>query len=187
MPVTITELFAACGLSVSGPVRWSEPVPNNGPGVYVIAITRDPDACLWHSDPPVPLPICAQWMISLNPPTIKSKAPLDARSLQHLLSNLWYPFETVLYVGKAGSSFATRVVQFYVHRLGDKGPHAGGQRLLTLSILFDLWVFWGNSPNPDDSERCMFDHFKEAIPALPKPVAFGGPEDVKIRPFANEM
>ena len=34
--ISIFELFSAAGLSPCGPVCWGEPVPERGPGVYVI-------------------------------------------------------------------------------------------------------------------------------------------------------
>ncbi len=35
--ISVRDLFNEVGLSVSGPIKWETPVPELGPGVYVIA------------------------------------------------------------------------------------------------------------------------------------------------------
>lgn len=41
-PLTPDDLFAAAGLTPTGTVRWGEPIPEPGPGVYVVSVA-DPD------------------------------------------------------------------------------------------------------------------------------------------------
>ena len=187
MPVTVTQLFSSCGLPVRGPVRWLTPVPYNGPGVYAVAIACDPDSSIWHSDAPISFAACALWIAGSKSIHACGKTPTSAESLRHLLANYWHPFETILYVGKAGTSVAKRVSRFYRHRLGNSAPHAGGQRLLTLNILGDLWVYWAETNKARTAEGCMLGHFQQHVwtPHQRKAGVRRSDTGLTFRPFAN--
>jgi hypothetical protein len=44
VPSSVSDVLAAAGLSPDGGVRWGDRVPEMGPGVYVVALTGDPQA-----------------------------------------------------------------------------------------------------------------------------------------------
>jgi len=102
-------------------------------------------------------------------------------NLRARLDSFWIPGETVVYIGKATRSLATRIGQYYRTPLGDRAPHAGGHWIKTLSILDDLRVTWAEAEDPSTSEDDLLRAFaelvsKEAAANLP-----AGP----ILPFAN--
>lgn len=55
------------------------------------------------------------------------------------------PDETILYIGKAGTSLNRRVRQYYNTNLGDSKPHAGGHWIKTLDVINDLNIYWTSS------------------------------------------
>ena len=130
--MTPQQLFQAVGLSPSGPVRWREPVPEIGPGVYVVARVASAD---------------------------DTGDPIDAgvALAQERPARWWLPGEPVVYVGKA-VCLRTRLAQFYRHRHGDPAPHRGGQDVLLLTC--PPWVYWSRTAEPQAAERAMLRHFK---------------------------
>jgi hypothetical protein len=42
-PITVTEVFAAAGLTPQGVIPWRGAVPEQRPGVYVVALVSDAD------------------------------------------------------------------------------------------------------------------------------------------------
>jgi hypothetical protein len=68
------------------------------------------------------------------------------------------PDETILYIGKAGTSLNTRVNQFYNHILGNSKPHRGGHWLKTLDNLADLNIYLTathDEPAHEVESRCL--------------------------------
>jgi hypothetical protein len=123
-PVKVHELFTFSGLRGAGPVPWGTPVPEEAPGVYVVATVSDPDA----AHPTVP--------------TSHLPASLKAHWLE----------EPVVYIGQALQPIRKRINQFYQHKHGRRGPHSGGQDILLILSVCPLWVYW--SPTGGNEPRC---------------------------------
>ena len=63
MPTTVSELFANVNLEFDGPVRWSQPVKNRRPGVYVVSTSNDPEKHLGlQSTPFISIEIIGRWI-----------------------------------------------------------------------------------------------------------------------------
>jgi putative transcriptional regulator len=136
--VSVSRLFGAAGLSVCGPVRWTERVPEKRPGVYVVATSSDPS----------------------------SDSGLDRiAGLPKAVAIRWVPSQSVLYAGCTSRSLSIRLNQFYRHKHGDRSPHRGGQDVKLLSCA--LWVFWAPTETPEEAEVRMIEEFEEATGRLP--------------------
>ena len=137
--MTPRQLFDAAALPVLGPVPWREPVPERGPGVYVIARVASADS-------------------------VGERLDAEAVLREERPARLWLPTEPVIYIGKA-TSLRERLNQFYRHRYGDRSPHRGGQDVLLLSC--PLWIDWSAVAVPEAAERAMLGHFKLTVGARP--------------------
>jgi hypothetical protein len=127
MPSTVADVFAAAEVTPAGEVVWGTPVPLDAPGVYVVALTDDPQ----------------------SQDGVLSVAPIDGDALERLLAarpelrldgarprveelaarlRAFSLPEVVLYVGLAGTSVRKRVRQYYRTPLGARRPTraAGG-------------------------------------------------------------
>jgi hypothetical protein len=88
----------------------------------------------------------------------------------------------VLYVGLAGGSVRARVRQYHSTPLGAKRPHAGGWWLRTLSVLDQLWVHWGETPDYESAEHKMLAAFAAGVPAVTRAALH---DSDRVAPFAN--
>lgn len=167
MTPTTMELLGQAGLQAQGPVRWGEPIPSRGPGVYVVEGPSD----LWTA--PLSTPAIEAWLGRV--PGIRvDGVQADARSLAMRLDAFWIHHEPVLYVGRAGTDVGSRVRAYYRTPLGNPRPHAGGQWLKALSILDDLRVWWADNDDPTEAEARLLD-------------AFADRHEVGMLPFANRQ
>ena len=182
MPTTVAQAFAANGLKPAGVVPWGQQVPESGPGVYAIALTKTLTRTL------------ARWLVS----------PLDRGALKQLervcpelsidgaaatgaaigkrISGFWLPDEVVLYMGLAGRSLRTRVRQYYSTPLGAKRPHKGGWWLKTLSVLDELWVHYAPTPDCDEAEKAMLRRFTDGVSATTRAELL---DSACVMPWAN--
>lgn len=181
MPSTVAGLFAAAGLEPAGAVPWRTPVPEGGPGVYVVALTDDPRT----TNPAVPVaPLdrgALERLHSARPELRLDGVPPSVDELAARLSGFWLS-EVVLYIGLAGTSVRSRVRQYYKTRLGEKRPHAGGWWLKTLTVLDDLWVHWAAVADTDVSERAMLTQFAAGVSSGSRGSLHDGE---RVAPFAN--
>ena len=96
-------------------MRWGEPIPSRGPGVYVVEGPAD----LWTA--PLSMPAIEAWLQRV--PGIRvDGVQADARSLARRLDVFWIHHEPVVYVGRAGTDVGGRVRAYYRTRLGDPRP-----------------------------------------------------------------
>jgi hypothetical protein len=148
MPLTVAEIFRKANLSPRDPVRWRAQVSEPGAGIYVVARVGDPtiggEPCLLPFIDPLP-------------------ADLDL-DLEYERQR-WLSNEAVLYIGKTVRPLHKRVGEFYCHKCGDRGPHAGGQVIQLLRC--DLWVYWATAANPFDTEQTMICAFKKQAGQIP--------------------
>ncbi len=179
---SVESLFSTAGLQVSGTVRWNAQIPVQRPGVYVVALTDDPTrtnatlpfAPVSSAAPKKLLSLCADLTVDKETPA--------ADELLDRISSCWLPTETVLYVGKAGTSLGKRVGEYYTTPLGARSPHAGGWFLKTLATLDSLFVHYAISDTPEDHERMMLEAFVESIDPISCP---RHPDPDLLLPFAN--
>jgi hypothetical protein len=151
--------------------------------VYVIALTQRTDTVAGA------LPVAAAWLQELlgTRPKLrldKAPRPTTAAELGERLAGFWLPDETVLYIGLTTRPLATRLGEFYGHRLGAKSPHKGGWPLKTLSVLDELWVHWAATARDDcaAAERAMLHAFAAGVSATSKRRLY---EPEPLMPFAN--
>lgn len=168
------DLLRTVGLSVAGTVRWGEPVPSPVPGVYIVSMPEP------MADAPIDAQALRAWIDRLPGMRVDGATPTVA-SLEARLRSFWIAETSVVYIGLAGRSTATRVQQFYRTPLGDRAPHAGGHWLKTLVGLDTFLVTWAASVAPDDDEDALLRAFADALPKAASARLPAGP----ILPFAN--
>jgi hypothetical protein len=150
--MTVAEIFRKARLSPCGPVRWmTQQVPESSAGVYVVA--RVP--CLTVNCRGCTLPF-------IDP--LPSELQLDLEFERQQWLRLQH--EPAVYIGQTTrQTIRKRVEQFYQHKCGRKGPHAGGQIVKLLKC--DMYVYWSPASNPKASEQMMICAFKEQVGQLP--------------------
>jgi hypothetical protein len=133
------------------------------------------------TNPPLDLGIVAKWIE--NVPTLKlDGARPTPEMLTERLSQFWLPDETILYLGKAGTSLRKRVGDYHRTPLGAPRPHAGGHWIKTLSLLDRLNVFYALSSNPETDEDKMLGTFVKNVSSQTKSLL----QDPELPiPFAN--
>jgi hypothetical protein len=169
MPSTVNSLLEAAGLALSGRVSWNQQVRDDSPGVYIVSIVSLellPTASVKQSSavPPIDTLAVSNW-ISRVPTLQMDGVRPSSGSLVQRLSEFWLADETILYIGKAGTSIKKRVGQYYRTPLGDRGPHAGGHWLKTLSVLSKLSIFWTTTNKPEIMEDLLLASFMEKVSA----------------------
>lgn len=164
-----------------GFVPWGTRPDLDGPGVYVVTQTKESESA---SDG-VSLPlISGERVRELLDACLELRLdgmPPKPEELVDRLSSFLVPDQTVLYIGKAGTSVRGRVRDYYSTPLGAQRPHAGGWVLKTLAQLDSLFVYFASSPDPESSERSMLKAFIAGVsagsrqhlhdPSLPLPFA----------------
>lgn len=141
MPTRIEELFASAGGEVLSQVTWGMPLPCTQPGVYVVALSGSNNQCVCYDEAPISEEAVRQWIDRVPNLTLDGEKPTVA-GLTARLKRFWLPDETIVYIGKAGTSLRRRVNQYYCTALGAAGPHAGGHWIKTLSVLDKLSIYW---------------------------------------------
>jgi len=144
MPTYVKQLFTDSGKEILGQVKWGQKVNCNYPGIYVVAITDSAEKIVCSVDAPISVKIVQDWITYVPKLNLDGKRPRYG-DLVNRLKEFWIPDETILYIGKAGTSLKDRVNQYYNTRLGDPKPHAGGHWIKTLENLSDLNIFWTTS------------------------------------------
>ena len=165
MPTTVAEVFSAANLKPTGVVPWGQPVPETAQGVYVVALTDDPDSLAGALALP-PLDRRALKQLERVCPELRiDGTAATGAAIAKRVSGFWLPDEVVLYVGLAGQPLRTRVRQYYTTPLGAKRPHKGGWWLKTLSVLDELWVHYAPTPDYDEAEKAMLRSFADGVSA----------------------
>lgn len=151
MSLTVKELFNFVGKEIIGKVKWGEKIDCNLPGVYCVSISDDEYILKTIEEYPVSLKAIRDWIDYVPGMRIDGEQPTK-EDMKERLSKFWLPKETVLYIGKAGTSLRNRVNQYYRTKLGDRQPHAGGHWLKTLSVINELTIFWTTSGKKEAEE-----------------------------------
>lgn len=151
MSLTVKELFDSVGKEIKGQVKWNEKINCDLPGVYCVSISNNENVLKTIEEYPVSLNVIEEWINYVPDMRIDDSIP-TVEIVTERLSKFWLPKETILYIGKAGTSLKKRVNQYYNTKLGDKRPHAGGHWLKTLDIINELNIFWTTSVDQDAEE-----------------------------------
>jgi len=141
MPTRIEELFYGAGKKAEGPVTWGTPLPCTQPGVYVVVLSGSAHKHVCYDEAPISEEAVRQWIDCVPNLTLDGGKP-TVEELTARLKGFWLPDETIVYIGKAGTSLRRRVGQYYRTALGAAGPHAGGHWIKTLSVLDKLSIYW---------------------------------------------
>ena len=144
MPTSVKQLFQAVGKDILGQVKWGQKINCTVPGVYVVAITPTAEKMVCCDEAPVSKKMVEDWINRVPKLSLDDGSPKTEELMQRLKA-FWMPDETILYIGKAGTSLRTRVDQYYRTRLGDPKPHRGGHWIKTLDSLYELNVYWTTS------------------------------------------
>jgi hypothetical protein len=181
MPLTVRALLQSAGLTLTGSVQWKQPVRVAGSGVYLVSLSPDPsmNAGLRRRAPIDPVKI-EEWLKRV--PTVQLDGQrAEVVKLQNRLARFWLRDENVIYVGKA-TSLEDRIAAFYNTPLGNRGPHAGGHWLKTLTVLAQAHVYFAVTVDPARCEFRMLTAFSQGMSASAKSVL----HDPSLPlPFAN--
>lgn len=128
----------SAGLAASGPVRWGEPIPESGAGVYVLAVTENAEG----TD------------CQMNRPSLP---PEEAAR--------WLDGQPIIYIGTTRRSIRRRLAEFWRHEYGKQAPHRGGEAVKLLAG--PIWVYWAATRDPREAERQMIEAFRVAVGDLP--------------------
>ncbi|MCB0471744.1 MAG: hypothetical protein KDC55_12250 [Ignavibacteriae bacterium] len=159
MAVSIHELFMSVNLPYNTPVKWNTPLDANYPGIYVISLTKDPyDKIASNYKFELNNETFLEWKKEANYLSLEEEKIEQLAPFQKYLSQFWNPDENILYIGQSSSSthsISKRVLQYYKHKLGQKGPHNGGYWLKLLKFLESTFVFYSKAENPKETEFKM--------------------------------
>ena len=179
---------------MAGVVPWGTlPAPTDGvptTGIYVVALTADPDAVGGATEaPPIDYAAVAE-LLDVRPELRMDGTRPTRDQLAARLAEFWFPDEVILYIGLAGQRKATpsggqlanRVGEYFKTRLGARSPHAGGWPLKTLSCLTDLHVHYGYCGGVAKVEQRALRSFASGVS---KATCAGLRDPVRVMPFAN--
>jgi hypothetical protein len=159
----VEEAFRAAALEPQGAVPWGVPVPEPGPGVYVVALTSDA-ASLEPTLVEAPINLEAvRSLLDLRPELRVDGTRPTPGGLAQRVSGFWLPDEAILYIGLAGTSISKRVGQYHRTPLGAQRPHAGGWFLKLLSNIDSLHVYYASCDDPDAAESAMLGAFVSGV------------------------
>lgn len=186
MPVLVDTLFKEFGLEYSKPYKWNEKLDADFNGVYIISTSSNP---ILPNQSEIEFNICNKtfetWLLEAPDLEIEGQRVTDISQVKEYLAKFWNVNENILYIGESTSKtnpLKKRVNQFYVHKVGQKGPHTGGYWIKLLSCLEDLHIYFARSSNPRETEFKMIMKYVE----LSSGKSFFDLEDLtNYFPFAN--
>jgi hypothetical protein len=99
------------------------------------------------------------------------------------LAGFWLSDENVIYIGKA-TSLKTRIAAYYNTPLGNRGPHAGGHwvKTLSLAVLNQVCVYFAETASPEDAEDRLLAAFSQRVSESTKKALYDPTLPI---PFAN--
>ena len=159
MSVSVDALFKEFNLKYSKPHKWKEKLDAKINGVYVISTSNDP---LRHNQNKIELNICQKtfnrWLKDAPDLEIENQKVIHVSQVKDYLMRFWDEDENILYIGESTSKtnpIQKRINQFYIHKVGKKGPHTGGYWIKLLSCLDNLYIYFAESQNPRETEFKM--------------------------------
>ena len=158
MPLTVSDLLESVDLQPQGRIMWSEIMcwhsnsNDTYPGVYFVSLSKCPDSN--HGTMPT-APICSNavqnWIDKVENLKIDGHRPNSPTEIVDRLKKFWLPNENILYIGHSNSSIKNRIRQLYSHEMGDRKPHSGGHWKRLLSNLDDLYIYYADASNQNES------------------------------------
>lgn len=98
----------------------------DAPGVYLLSLQFDPSSLEGtRAEAPISSGAIAE-LLTARPGTQLVGVAAAPDALAAHVATFWLPDETIVYIGKAGTSLRARVGQYYSTPLGARSPHAGG-------------------------------------------------------------
>lgn len=162
MPTSVTDAFAAAGLTREGVVRWGTRPSTSAPGVYGVALTQSLDVIDGTlSRAPIADDVIDEWLEVRPELTLDGVRP-TAEELKRRIEGFWLADETIVYVGLA-TSLAKRLGAYYRTPIGARSPHSGGYFLKLLSNLGQLWVHYAPCGELDLTESGMIRRFVDGV------------------------
>lgn len=165
MAVSVAKLFEEFGLQYKGAFNWNHPLDAKYNGVYVLALTTNPNDEQPHQ---YSFEICddtfSYWINQATELQIDGDKVTNKKQVEEYLMQFWNPNENILYIGESSSitnPLQKRVKQFYTHKVGQKGPHTGGYWLKLLNCLNNVSVYFAQARNPREVEFKMLMKFVE--------------------------
>ena len=87
MPSTVVALLEAAGLEHGGVVAWGEPVPCDRPGIYLVALTSDPNSTDGSVSPePISLVAVEELTEGLKADPVRDRQPWPDKELRRTSS-----------------------------------------------------------------------------------------------------
>jgi hypothetical protein len=158
MPTTVTNAFAASGLTPQNPVRWGDKLSTKASGVYIISLTpSQSDLADTLTDIPLEREAFESWLGVCPELKLDGKRP-TIDELMDRIDGFWLPDEVILYVGLA-TSLRSRLRQYYTTSIGARRPHSGGYFLKLLSNLNQLWVHYAETTDQREAENQILEYF----------------------------
>lgn len=182
MTISVGDLFIGCGLNPVGVVKWRDQIPLDLPGVYVVASTPDLGDPIGRMGTYHPDPKAFNSLKTACPSVTIDGRPATHGELSERIGSFWIPDTAILYIGLAGTSVRKRVNQYYITRIGQRSPHAGGWWLKTLLDLESLFVHYAAAEDPKSVEAMMLRTFAAAVPQPMRQLLH---DSERIAPFAN--
>ncbi|HEY2917308.1 MAG TPA: transcription elongation factor GreA [Candidatus Limnocylindrales bacterium] len=146
------SLLRAVGLLADGPVRWGQPVPARGPGLYLVELPAPLPA------PGIDLTVVGKWLERVPGLRLDGARP-SSRALLARLASLWLPDAAVVYAAGTANSIGGRVAALQHQVVGDPRPHADGQWLHLLRELPTTRIWWAATPAPEEYLDAVLDAF----------------------------
>jgi hypothetical protein len=182
MPSSVRDLLNAAGLTWAGAVKWGQPPQLASPGVYIVALTDDPDDVdRTMNECPIDTE-SLEALVRVRPEVSVDGVNASPSLLAKRIERFWLPDEVVLYVGLTGGSVRKRVRDYYRTPIGARRPHSGGWFLKALANLNELFVHFAPSADPDRSEDQILSHFCAHVADSTRQALFDGDHPF---PFAN--
>ncbi|QXP63204.1 hypothetical protein [Polaribacter sp. HaHaR_3_91] len=165
MAVSIDELFREFNLDYSLPVKWNEKLDADFSGIYIIALTDNPNVKVTSN---YNFAICPNefnaWKKIAVDLKIENSTTADANVATEYFSKFWHKNENIVYIGQSSSkttSLSKRVNDFYKHKVGNKGPHSGGYWLKLLNCFKETYIYYAKTENAEEIEFKMLMKFAD--------------------------
>jgi hypothetical protein len=127
-----------------------------------VSLSQDPNRSVGlHAQAPIDRRLVQQW-ISRVPTFELDKSRATASGVIERLSKFWLADESILYIGKA-TPLRSRINAYYRTPLGDRGPHAGGHWIKTLSILHKTFLHFAEVADCEKVEAELLQAFTRQI------------------------
>lgn len=161
---TISELLERVSLKRTGTVRWSERVPSNRSGVYIVSLSErcEQNDRLFDAAP-INLTTVEQWLRRVSKMKLDGQEEPSPEDVANRLGEFWLPDESILYIGKTDRPLRQRVGEFYRTPLGAPKPHRGGHWIKTLSILDETFVHYVETPDAEETEEQLLKAFVSLV------------------------